>query len=119
MNLAAWVVPILGGMLIGAINGFFVAYLGIPAIVVTLGMFSILKGGLILVAAARRCTILVWLRIRHGEPVRYPAAESADDRVLDDSWHSLDAYNRTGRSQYAVGGMPKRRACRASTRGAS
>ena len=50
MNVVAWVVPLLGGMLVGAINGFFVAYLRIPAIVVTLGMFSILKGGLILVA---------------------------------------------------------------------
>ncbi len=46
----SWGAPLLVGMLVGAINGFFVAYLRIPAIVVTLGMFSILKGGLILVA---------------------------------------------------------------------
>ena len=37
----AWTAPLLGGMLISAVNGFFVAYLGIPAIVVTLGTFSI------------------------------------------------------------------------------
>ena len=30
VNVAAWVVPIFGGMLIGAVNGFFVAYLKIP-----------------------------------------------------------------------------------------
>ena len=50
VNLVAWTAPLLGGMVVGAVNGFFVAYLRIPAIVVTLGMFSILKGGLILVA---------------------------------------------------------------------
>lgn len=44
----AWFIPVIFGGLAGAINGFFVAYLGLPSIVVTLGMFSILKGGLIL-----------------------------------------------------------------------
>lgn len=43
----AWLAPLVIGGLVGAINGFFVAYLRIPAIVVTLGMLSILKGGLI------------------------------------------------------------------------
>lgn len=43
----AWLAPLVLGGLAGAINGFFVAYLRIPAIVVTLGMLSILKGGLI------------------------------------------------------------------------
>lgn len=45
----AWLVPILVGALVGAVNGFLVAYLRIPSIVVTLGMLSILKGGLIIV----------------------------------------------------------------------
>jgi ribose/xylose/arabinose/galactoside ABC-type transport system permease subunit len=36
------------GMIAGAFNGFLVAYLRVPAIVVSLGMLSILKGGLIL-----------------------------------------------------------------------
>ncbi|MCC7207811.1 MAG: ABC transporter permease [Anaerolineae bacterium] len=44
----SWVVPVIVGGLIGAVVGFLVAYLRIPAIVVTLGMMSILKGGLIL-----------------------------------------------------------------------
>jgi ribose/xylose/arabinose/galactoside ABC-type transport system permease subunit len=45
----AWLVPLLVGGLVGALNGFLVAYLRIPSIVVTLGMLSILKGGLITV----------------------------------------------------------------------
>lgn len=43
----AWLAPLFFGGLVGAVNGFFVAYLRIPSIVVTLGMLSILKGGLI------------------------------------------------------------------------
>lgn len=45
----AWLIPLFGGALIGAVNGFLVAYLRIPSIVATLGMFSILKGGLVIV----------------------------------------------------------------------
>jgi ribose/xylose/arabinose/galactoside ABC-type transport system permease subunit len=43
----AWFAPLVVGGVVGAVNGFFVAYLRIPSIVVTLGMLSILKGGLI------------------------------------------------------------------------
>src|SRR5690606_4651298 len=43
----SWLVPILAGALVGAVIGFLVAYLRIPSIVVTLGLLSILKGGLI------------------------------------------------------------------------
>jgi ribose/xylose/arabinose/galactoside ABC-type transport system permease subunit len=46
---ASWLVPILLGGLVGALIGFMVAYLRIPSIVVTLGLLSILKGGLITV----------------------------------------------------------------------
>ncbi len=45
---AAWLVPLIVGPLVGAIIGFFVAYLRIPSIVVTLGALSILQGGLII-----------------------------------------------------------------------
>ncbi len=44
----AFIVPLLVGGLVGAFNGFLVAYLRIPAIVVSLGMLSVLKGALIL-----------------------------------------------------------------------
>jgi len=43
-----WLAPLLIGPMIGAVTGFFVAYMRIPAIVVTLGMMSILQGGLII-----------------------------------------------------------------------
>ena len=43
----AWTVPILFGMAVNAAVGALVAYTRIPSIVVTLGMLSILKGGLI------------------------------------------------------------------------
>ena len=43
----AWTVPILAGIVIDALIGALIAYARIPSIVVTLGMLSILKGGLI------------------------------------------------------------------------
>jgi ribose/xylose/arabinose/galactoside ABC-type transport system permease subunit len=43
----AWVVPVLVGMAVNALVGAIIAYMKIPSIVVTLGMLSILKGGLI------------------------------------------------------------------------
>jgi ribose transport system permease protein/rhamnose transport system permease protein len=49
----AFLAAILAGGVIGAINGALVAYANIPSIVVTLGMFSILRGGLILVTQGR------------------------------------------------------------------
>ena len=42
-----WLIPVALGLLMGLINGFLVAYLRIPSIVVTLAMASILKGGLL------------------------------------------------------------------------
>jgi ribose/xylose/arabinose/galactoside ABC-type transport system permease subunit len=102
--IAAWVVPVLGGMLIGAINGAMVAYLRIPSIVVTLGMFSILKGGLILVAGGNTLYDL---------PDGYNFAMGGLAGVPMSVWIMIVLtagaflwmrYSRTGRSQYAVGG---------------
>ncbi|WP_119304086.1 ABC transporter permease [Dongia deserti] len=47
----AWTVPVLVGMAINACVGALIAYFRIPSIVVTLGMLSILKGGLISITA--------------------------------------------------------------------
>ncbi|MGI9510831.1 MAG: ABC transporter permease [Geminicoccaceae bacterium] len=47
----SWVVPLFAGACVTAIMGFLVAYLRIPSIVVSLGMLSILKGGLISITA--------------------------------------------------------------------
>jgi ribose/xylose/arabinose/galactoside ABC-type transport system permease subunit len=54
----AWFVPIIVGGLVGALIGFMVAYLRIPSIVVTLGLLSILKGGLITLTGGREITNL-------------------------------------------------------------
>jgi ribose/xylose/arabinose/galactoside ABC-type transport system permease subunit len=43
----AWLVPILAGIAVNSCQGLLIAYARIPAIVVTLGFLSILKGGLI------------------------------------------------------------------------
>lgn len=43
----AIIAPMLAGALIGAVNGWLVAYVRIPAIIVTLGMMSVLRGGII------------------------------------------------------------------------
>lgn len=49
----AWLAPLVIGALMGAIIGFFVAYLHIPAIVVTLGAYSIIKGLIVILAGSR------------------------------------------------------------------
>ncbi len=46
-SVLAWLLPIALGVVVMAAQGAVVAYLGLPSIVVTLGMLSILKGGLI------------------------------------------------------------------------
>ena len=49
----AWAAPVLAGMAIYCVVGILVAYARIPSIVVTLGLLSILKGGLITVTAGK------------------------------------------------------------------
>jgi ribose/xylose/arabinose/galactoside ABC-type transport system permease subunit len=53
-----WAAPLVVGVLVMALQGAVIAYLKIPAIVVTLGMLSILKGGLISVTGGRWITDL-------------------------------------------------------------
>lgn len=100
----AWVVPLLVGPLIGGVIGFLVAYARIPAIVVTLGMRSILQGGLIIATGGE------WI---YNLPQGYALAQQ---RILDIPvpiyfmliltllaaiWMR---YSGLGRSIYAVGG---------------
>ncbi len=54
----SWLVPLVVGACVTAIMGFLVAYLRIPSIVVSLGMLSVLKGGLISVTAGAWITDL-------------------------------------------------------------
>jgi ribose transport system permease protein/rhamnose transport system permease protein len=53
-----WAAPLIVGVLVMMLQGAVIAYLKIPAIVVTLGMLSILKGGLISVTGGRWITDL-------------------------------------------------------------
>ena len=53
-----WLAPLIVGVLVMALQGVVIAYLRIPAIVVTLGMLSILKGGLISVTGGKWITDL-------------------------------------------------------------
>ena len=54
----AWLAPVLVGMAVNAVVGVLVAYARIPSIVVTLGMLSILRGGLISVTGGAWITDL-------------------------------------------------------------
>jgi ribose/xylose/arabinose/galactoside ABC-type transport system permease subunit len=53
-----WLAPLVIGVAVMGLQGVIVAYLGIPAIVVTLGMLSILRGGLISVTGGKWITDL-------------------------------------------------------------
>lgn len=100
----AWIVPIFAGMLISAVNGFFVAYLGIPAIVVTLGTFSILRGGLIFVAGGNTIT-----RLPDGFGIAQQSLGPLSVSILVMVILTIIAFawmrwSRLGRAQYAIGG---------------
>jgi ribose/xylose/arabinose/galactoside ABC-type transport system permease subunit len=102
--LIAWIAPLIGGMLVGALIGFMVAFLRIPAIVVTLGMFSILKGGLILVAGGNTVTDLpagysFAMEDLFGIPV--PIYFMVGLTLVAAAWMR---YSSTGRAMYAIGG---------------
>src|SRR3954453_17634336 len=56
--IVVWLVPLAVGILVMMLQGVVIAYLRIPSIVVTLGMLSILKGGLISVTGGRWITDL-------------------------------------------------------------
>ncbi len=102
--IVAWTVPILLGMLITAGMGALVAYLRIPSIVVTLGMLSILKGGLISLTQGAWLTdlppgfFLAQMRL-FGIPS--PIYFMVILTIAAAFWMRLSA---TGRAIYAVGG---------------
>ncbi len=99
-----WLIPILVAMLSGAINGFFVAYLRIPSIVVTLGMMSILKGGSIILLGGTTIIdmkpdffLSQWDWFGIPTPIWLMIIAS----VVGTLWMR---YSATGRAIYAVGG---------------
>jgi ribose/xylose/arabinose/galactoside ABC-type transport system permease subunit len=103
----AWLVPVLGGIAINALVGVLVAYANIPSIVVTLGMLSILKGGLILATNGAWITDLPpdffiaqsrWFSV--PAPIYFMVILTA----VTAFWMRYSAF---GRSIYAVGGNPE------------
>jgi len=100
----AFILPIFAGMLVGAVNGFLVAYLRIPSIVVTLGMLSILKGGLILWTSGE------WI---YNLPDSYQFAQESIFGIRVPIYFMFGImlitgfwlrYTNSGRAVYAVGG---------------
>jgi ribose/xylose/arabinose/galactoside ABC-type transport system permease subunit len=100
----SWTVPLILGSIIGAFIGFMVAFLKVPSIVVTLGMFSILKGVLIIWAGGDRVTDM---------PDGYFLAQMRPLDIPMTIWFMLILtvlagiwlrYSSAGRSFYALGG---------------
>jgi ribose/xylose/arabinose/galactoside ABC-type transport system permease subunit len=101
----AWGAPLVFGVAVMALQGAVVAYLGIPAIVVTLGMLSILKGGLISVTGGRWITDLPdnfhLADIELGGVVPMPVAIMVVATALAAAWMR---WWPGGRAIYATGG---------------
>lgn len=101
---AAFAAAVLAGGVLGAVNGLLVAYARIPAIVVTLGMLSILRGGLILVTQGRWIESLpeaFFFSQRSTLGIPNPIWVMVLVSVL--TWLFMK-YHRLGRAIYAVGG---------------
>jgi len=103
----AWLVPILLGILVNAVVGVLVAYANIPSIVVTLGMLSILKGGLISVTNGEWITnmpadffIAQWRWFGVPSAIYFMVILT----VIMAVWMR---YTTMGRAIYAIGGNPE------------
>jgi ribose/xylose/arabinose/galactoside ABC-type transport system permease subunit len=99
-----WLAPLVVGPMIGAVTGFLVAYMRIPAIVVTLGMMSILQGGLIIATGG------VWI---YDMPPEFKLAQQSLLGVPVPVYFMIILtivaalwmrYTPAGREIYAVGG---------------
>lgn len=99
-----WTVPIVAGVAISSFTGYIVAYLKIPSIVVSLGMLSILKGGLIAVTSGAWITDLPkGYALAQLKPlgVPMPIYFMVVLTLMAAYWMR---YSETGRAIYAVGG---------------
>ncbi len=100
----AWIVPVIFAVVVNAGVGALVAYMRIPSIVVTLGMLSILKGGLISATAGAWITDLPQeFMIAQGRIVGIPAPVYFMI-VLTIIAACFMKYTDFGRAIYAVGG---------------
>jgi rhamnose transport system permease protein len=106
--IVAWLVPVVVGVAVMALQGVVVAYLRIPAIVVTLGMLSILKGGLISVTGGRWITDLPdsfhLADIEVFDILPMPVLIMVGATALAAYWMR---YSASGRAIYATGGNPE------------
>jgi ribose/xylose/arabinose/galactoside ABC-type transport system permease subunit len=100
-----WLAPLVLGVAVMGLQGVVVAYLGIPAIVVTLGMLSILRGGLISVTGGKWITDLPdafhLYDIEIFGVIPMPVAIMAGATILAAAW--MRWWPR-GRAIYATGG---------------
>lgn len=102
--IVCWLVPLVLGALVTGFMGLLVAYLRIPAIVVSLGMLSILKGGLISVTAGAWITDLPeGFHLSQMKPLGLPMPIYFMV-VLTLGAAFWMRYSATGRAIYAVGG---------------
>ncbi|HTN96182.1 MAG TPA: ABC transporter permease [Nordella sp.] len=100
----AWLVPVLVGIAINTCLGALIAYMRIPSIVATLGMLSILKGGLISATGGTWITGMPeGFFIAQGRLFGIPAPVyfMVVLTIVVALWMR---YSATGRSLYAVGG---------------
>lgn len=103
----AWLLPVVIGMLINMVIGILVAYARIPSIVVTLGMLSILRGGLIsMTGGAWISNLPPEFLLAREKPLGVPAPIYAmiGLSILAALWMR---YSSFGRSLYAIGGNPE------------
>lgn len=102
--IVCWLVPLVAGALVTGFMGLLVAYLRIPAIVVSLGMLSILKGGLISVTGGAWITDLpAGFQLAQMKPWGLPMPIYFMV-VLTIGAAMWMRYSANGRAIYAVGG---------------
>ena len=97
------------GASLGAINGLFIAGIGIPPIVVTLGTLSIYRGAIFVIAGGSWLTSKdmssAFLAFPKMSVVGVPILIAIAALVISGFWAFLN-HSRVGRGLYAVGGNP-------------
>ncbi len=107
--IAAMSLAMMLGAALGAINGLFIAGIGIPPIVVTLGTLSIYRGTIFLIAGGSWLTSKdmssAFLAFPNMSFVGIPILIVISTLVILGFWAFLN-HTRLGRALYAVGGNP-------------